>query len=222
MKKLNGVGCINYNFITSIDPNSEDFIDFQLHQRIFGVIGLLYGGEIEAETTAEEVLKKSLKNIPNEVSTAIFCVEPKAGGLENVLMINNEADLKEGIRSFTLKIMESMSDLFKEIHQRPSITSPCGIEDYSGTASRSSTSTKMRQSGRVQKLLADLHLLTGSFSDAVACYVSAAEDAKAANDSIWNAAAQEGFNLALCLQNEVKLLLWFVNTFTNLFYCFLF
>ena len=63
---------------------------------------------------------------------------------------------------------------------------------------------RMKLSGRVQKLLADLHLLTGSFSDAVACYVSATEDAKAANDAIWNAAAQEGFNLALCLQNEVR------------------
>ena len=212
MKKLGGSGCINYNFITSIDPNSKDFIDFQLHQRIFGVIGLIHGEGIDkiAVESGEEAIKKLKENIQNDVSTEIFCIEPvkETSAHENILIINNETDLKNGIDKMTIKIMEIMSNLLKEIHQRPSISSPCGIEDYSGTASRSSTSTgpkmRMKLSGRVQKLLADLHLLTGSFSDAVACYVSATEDAKAANDAIWNAAAQEGFNLALCLQNEVR------------------
>ena len=214
MKKLGGNGNVQYKFISSIDPNSKDFIDFQLHQRIFGIIGLIHGEGIDPETakSIEEVMKKLKENTQYEVSHDIFCVKPREGkgiSIENAVIINNEIDLKENIEKFTFKIIENMSNLCKEINQRPSIPSPCGIEDYSGTASRSSTSTgnklKMRLGGRVQKLLADLHLLTGSFSDAVAYYVSAAEDAKAANDSIWNAAAQEGFNVALCLQNEVRI-----------------
>lgn len=193
MKKIGGSGCIHYNFITLIDPNSKDFIDFQLHQRIFGIIGFIH--DSDNENTGSESLLKLKENIPYEVSHEIF-------------HIDSSMDLKENLKMFTLKVIETMSNLFKDINQRPSIPSPCGIEDYSGTASRSSTSTstklRMRMSGRIQKLLADLHLLTGSFSDAVACYVSAAEDAKQANDSIWSAASQEGFNLALCLQNEVR------------------
>lgn len=192
----------------------NDFINFQLHQRVFGILGLIHGPSIEeAEISkAEEVVKELKEKLSYEIVLNVFVFEPnkeKKFG-EKVVVISSKEDLKEEMNKFTVSILEQMSELFADINQRPDIPTPCGIEDYSGTASRSSTSKgKMRLSGRIQKLLADLHLLSGAFSEAVAYYVSATEDAKAANDFIWSAAAQEGFNTALCLQNEVILLLFY-------------
>lgn len=185
----------------------NDFIDFQLHQRVFGVLGLIHGPSIKEEEIAKAngIIKEFKEKFSYEIASSILVFESTEElNAKNIVKISNKEDLKMEVDKFTVSILENMSDLFADINQRPAIPSPCGIENYSGTASRSSTSkTKMRLSGRVQKLLADLHILTGAYSDAVACYVSATEDAKAANDSIWNAAAQEGFNTALCLQNEV-------------------
>lgn len=214
LKKLGTQGKINYNFITSIDSNMNDFINFQLHQRIFGILGLIHGPSIEeAEISkADEVVKELKEKFSYEIVSNVFIFESNEEKKfdENVVVLSSIEDLKEEMNTFTVSILEQMSELFADINQRLDIPSPCGIEDYSGTASRSSTSKgKMRLSGRIQKLLADLHLLTGAFSEAVTCYVSATEDAKAANDLIWSAAAQEGFNTALCLQNEVILLLFF-------------
>lgn len=190
LKKLGGPGKLNYHFITSIDSNTSDFVDFQLHQRVFGIIGLA-NGEIETEK-GEKILKECKEKFPYNIVSSIFV-------FNTTIM-----DLNSKMSQFATKILENMSDLMLDMNQRPAIPSPCGIEDYSGTASRSSTAkTKMRLGGRLQKLLADLHLLTGYYSEAVTGYVSAAEDAKIANDSIWSAASQEGFNIALCLQNEV-------------------
>jgi hypothetical protein len=208
MKKLGANGNINYNFVTSIDSSTSDFINFQLHQRVFGILGLIHGPSTdEAEIAkAGEVFKELKAKFGYEVVSNVFVFEPIEQKNEaNVVIISSKDVLKMEMNNFTISIMETMSELFVDIHQRPDIPSPCGIEDYSGTASRSSSSKgKMRLSGRIQKLLADLHLLTGAYSEAVACYVSATEDAKAANDLIWSAAAQEGFNTALCLQNEVN------------------
>lgn len=187
---MGGPSRINYNFITSIDSNTTDFADFQLHQRVFGIIGVAFG-ELETEK-AEGMITEMKAKFPYDMSSSVLIF-----GDETV-------SFKTKMSQFTVSVIETMSELFSELNQRPAIPSPCGIEDYSGTSSRSSTvKTKMRLGGRVQKLLADLHLLTGFYSEAVAGYVSAVEDAKVANDAIWSAAAQEGFNIALCLQNEV-------------------
>ena len=150
-----------------------------------------------------EITSKVLLLDSDDISPLNYSIEKN----KNISIISKEDDLKEEIDKLTISIIENMSELFQDINQRTELPSPCGIEDYSGTTSRSSSASKykMRLSGRVQKLLADLHLLTGAYSEAVACYVSASEDAKAVNDSIWSAAAQEGFNTALCLQNEVKI-----------------
>ena len=207
LKKLGAAGTINYNFVTSIDSNMSDFINFQVHQRVFGILGLIHGPSMDETeiTKADDALKELKEKFPHEIVSNIFVFEPAECQInEKVATISSREDLKLEMQKFTISILEEMSELFSEINQKPDLPSPCGIEDYSGTASRASTSkNRMRLSGRVQKLLADLHLLTGAYSEAVACYVSAAEDAKAVNDSIWSAAAQEGFNTALCLQNEV-------------------
>ena len=179
----------------------NDFINFQLHQRVFGILGLIHGPSIDETeiVKAENVLKELKEKFSYEVVSNILVFD------EKIMAISSQEELKEEMNKFTVSIMEKMSELFSDINERPDIPSPCGIEDYSGTASRSSSSkSRMRLSGRVQKLLADFHLLTGAYSEAVACYVSATEDAKASNDLIWSAAAQEGFNTALCLQNEVN------------------
>lgn len=186
----------------------SDFIDFQLHQRVFGILGLIHGpsiDEIEIAKT-EETVKELKGKFSYEIVSNILVFDSNEKKFdENIATISCQEELNEEMNKFTVSIMERMSELYSDINQRPDLPSPCGIEDYSGTASRSSSSrSRMRLSGRVQKLLADLHLLTGAYSEAVACYVSATEDAKAANDLIWSAAAQEGFNTALCLQNEVN------------------
>lgn len=189
MKKLGCPSKINYKFITSLEYDTSDFIDFQLHQRVFGIIGI-FNGELDS-LKAEEIMAETKDKFSYEVTLSILVVE--------------DDKIEEKMKQFTVSVIENMSKLLSELSQRPNIPSPCGIEEYSGTASRSSTSKiKMKLDGRVQKLLADLHLLTGFYSEAVACYVSAVEDAKVANDCVWSAAAQEGFNMALCLQNEVN------------------
>lgn len=202
LKKLGSGGTITYNFITSIDPNSNDFIDFQLHQRIFGVLGIIHGpSHKKTKEEIDEVMQRLKDDFKYEIATEVFVFD--SNELKYYKNVTKQEDFQKEMNHFASRIVFNMSELFNDINQRPAIHSPCGIEDYSGTASRSSSSkTKMRLSGRVQKLLADLHLLTGSFSEAVAGYVSASEDARIANDSIWSAAAQEGFNTALCLQNE--------------------
>ena len=186
----------------------NDFINFQLHQRVFGILGLIHGPFIDETeiVTAEKVLKELKEKFSYEIVSNILVFESNEKKFdEKIIAISSQEELKEAMNTFTVSIMEKMSELFSDINERPDIPSPCGIEDYSGTASRSSSAkSRMRLSGRVQKLLADFHLLTGAYSEAVACYVSATEDAKASNDLIWSAAAQEGFNTALCLQNEVN------------------
>lgn len=199
---------MNYNFITSIDSSMNDFINFQLHQRVFGILGLIHGPSLDEDEIVKTngIIKELKEKFSYDVVSNVLIFEPKMKQVdEKVITVSSTDDLCNEMNNFTVSIMESMSELYADINQRPDIPSPCGIEDYSGTASRASTlKTKMRLSGRVQKLLADFHLLTGAYSEAVACYVSATEDSKTVNDTIWNAAAQEGFNTALCLQNEVK------------------
>ena len=236
MGNSNSESCaLNFNFITTIDTNTKDFIDFQLHYRIFGIIGLIYGPSIK-----EEEFKK-IKNTLNEIKAKLFYEIPskififvdtnkepaESGSDENgnvseipsdsidIVKVADKSDLKIQFENLSASIVETMSELYKELSQRPALPSPCGIEDYSGTASRSSSKAKMKLSGRLQKLQADLHLLTGSYSEAVTCYVSANEEAKAAGDVIWSAAAQEGFNISLCLQNEVII---FYNNNNNFYY----
>lgn len=63
----------------------------------------------------------------------------------------------------------------------------------------------LRYAGRKLKLLGDLHLLAGTYTEAVSSFVSASEETKAINDHFWNAGAQEGLQIALCLQNNKML-----------------
>lgn len=204
--------------MTSIDPVSSDFINFQLHHRIFGIIGLVHLPSIDSSIKEEdyfETFNNQLDSFKGQfsypISTEIFAFEPQTGILipEGLITIKEDSLVQSlfcQIEKFSVSIVKMMSDLYADLSQRSSLPSPCGIEDFSGTASRQSTKEKMRLGGRLQKIEADMHLLTGSYSEAVACYVAASEDAKVGNDLIWGAAAQEGFFTALCLQNEVQIL----------------
>ena len=205
LRKLGRVGYLNYNFLTSVDSALNDFIDFQLHQRVFGVFGIVNGrSNKKSKKEIDEILNGLKDKFSYDVLSEVLIFDPiDSPQLEGFNHITTDDDLKQVVKNCTLKIIENMSELLSIINQRPAIPSPCGIEDYSGTTSRASSSkTRMRLSGRAQKLSADLHLLTGSYSEAVACYVSATVDARVSNDTIWSAASQEGFNTALCLQNE--------------------
>jgi hypothetical protein len=186
IKKLGGSGCLNFEFITSFDSSLKDFIDFQLHQRVYGLI-LVTNNDNEITDDSLKVFKDKF---PYEI-----VIKPLRSS-------SNEELINDELKDLAKTIIHSMSELYADLSVRPALPSPCGIEEYSGTSSVSYKS-KMRLSGRVQKLQADFHTLTGCYSDAVACYVSANEDAKAVGDSVWSAAAQEGFHVALCLQNEV-------------------
>jgi hypothetical protein len=63
----------------------------------------------------------------------------------------------------------------------------------------------LRYAGRKLKLLGDLYLLAGTYSEAVSNFAAASEETKAINDHFWNAGAQEGLQIALCLQNSKML-----------------
>lgn len=46
--------------------------------------------------------------------------------------------------------------------------------------------------GRLLKLLGDMYLLTGKYSDAIKCYDEGAEKARTVGDVLWEALAREG------------------------------
>lgn len=146
--------------------------------------------------------------LPFVVPSRVFAFEPAAGEVipESFIAIPAD-DLERNVaglmRDFVVSVVGAIDEAAFDTQQRPTVPSPCGIEDPV-TGSKSTGKSKMRVGGRIQKLLADLHLMTGSYSEAVTSYASASEDAKSAGDVLWNAAAQEGFNVALCLQNEVS------------------
>ena len=204
---------MNLSIYSEIDAIADDFIDFQLHFRTFAVIGLVSASELSAAGIELLLVKYNavLERFSYPVCARIFVIdcEERISSLTapfvSIPMNDIVGTLEVQFASIGSEIVTGMLNLLDSLSSRPALPSPCGIEDFSGTASRPSTRTKMKVSSRLQKLTADLHVLTGKFSEAVACYAIAAEDAKSANDLIWQTAALEGFQIAICLQNEVGL-----------------
>ncbi len=197
--------------MTEIDPVADDFIDFQLHYRTFAVIGLVPASELSRGIEPLLVKYNSvLERFSYPVCARIFVIdcEDRISSLTtpfvSVPLNDISGTLDFQFASIGSEIVSEMVNLLESLSTRPALPSPCGIEDFSGTASRPSIRSKMKISSRLQKLTADLHILTGKFSEAVASFAIAAEDAKSANDLIWQTAALEGFQIAVCLQNEVE------------------
>lgn len=189
------------------DPIAHDFTEFSLYYRTFAVIGLVMAEGLDFEANLEQ-FKKVTESISNPVCIRIFVLdceermEMPAPFVPISIDSISEA-LESQFEQISSEIVNNMIDMIADFGAQPTISSPCGIEDLSGTASKPSTKVRMRPSSRLQKLTADLLVLTGAFSEAVASYAITIEDSKAANDLIWNTAALEGFQIALCLQNEV-------------------
>lgn len=198
---------IHYKFMEEQDPMSHDFTEFTLYYRTFAVIGLVMAESLDFEANLEQ-FRRVTESINYPVCTRIFvldCEERKEMPAPFVpITIDSISEALEAqFEQINTEIVNKMVDMIADFGAQPTIPSPCGIEDLSGTASRPSTKVRMRPSSRLQKLTADLLVLTGAFSEAVASYAITIEDSKAANDLIWNTAALEGFQIALCLQNEV-------------------
>jgi hypothetical protein len=209
---------LNLLFSSEINSVSGDFVDFQLHFRTFAVIGLVSASEISRGIESLLVKYNSvLERFPYPVCARIFVIdcEERISSLTapfvSIPMNDISGTLDVQFASIGSEIVSGMINLLDSLSARPSLPSPCGIEDFSGTASRPATRTKMKISSRLQKLTADLHILTGKFSEAVACYAMAAEDAKSVNDLVWQTGALEGFQIAICLQNEVSVFHWWIN-----------
>ncbi len=110
----------------------NDFIDFQHHQRVFGILGLIHGPSIkEAEIVkANGIMNEFKDKFSYDVVSSILVFEPTEKiNDENIVQISNKGDLKVAMDKLTVSIVENMSDLFADINQRPALPSPCGIED---------------------------------------------------------------------------------------------
>jgi hypothetical protein len=173
-----------------------------------------------------EELQKRLASTSSDPScsmaTALLVLNPKDTALlHGCYSLGNDGSERE-LASLAQDMAVHVTSIFDEIHSdslsAPSIPSPFGLDELgsnfaSGSSSKASSAhagkVKIRTSARAQKLLGDLHLLTGSFSEAVACFATAAEDSRGAGDSLWNAAAQEGFYIAHTLQQTVMLAVYY-------------
>lgn len=67
-----------------------------------------------------------------------------------------------------------------------------GAKDVVGVAKYTSASLGGVAGGRLLKLLGDMYLLTGMYSDAIKCYDDGAERSRAVGDVLWEAQAREG------------------------------
>lgn len=103
------------------------------------------------------------------------------------------------LNDFVVSLLKQFDVLSQEIGSMEKIESP---RKYDESLPRESQSRlHLRYAGRKLKLLGDLQLMAGAFSEAVASYAGASEETKAINDYLWNAGAQEGLQIALCLQH---------------------
>lgn len=217
------VSQLNLTFVSEIDPIANDFIDFQLYFRTFAVIGLVAATELNDGLEALLVKFNSvLEQFSYPVCARIFildCDESIASltvPFAAIPMKDISGTLDAQFAAIGSDIVSVMTNLHDSLSARSVLPSPCGIEDFAGTGSRPSGRSRMKVSSRLQKLTADLHVLTGMYSEAVACYAIAAEDAKSSNDLIWQTAALEGFQIAICLQNEVRDCLFSVAAYDDL------
>lgn len=198
---------IHYKFMEEQDPIAHDFTEFTMYYRTYAVIGLVMAENLDYEQTLEQ-FNKITSNVNYHVCRRIFVLDCEAKKELPVPFVSISIDsiseaLETQFDQMSAEIVNNIIEMIADFGAQPAIPSPCGIEDLSGTASRPSTKVRMRPSSRLQKLTADFLVLTGALSEAVASYAIAIEDAKSSNDLIWHTAALEGFQIALCLQNEV-------------------
>lgn len=107
------------------------------------------------------------------------------------------------LNDFAISLLRRFDSVAEEIGSMPQIASPRKFDE---TLSRDiQAKLHLRFAGRRLKLMGDLYLLAAAYHEAVTSYAGAADETKAVNDHLWNAAAQEGMQTALSLQHHKSL-----------------
>ncbi|KAG0346519.1 hypothetical protein BG004_001535 [Podila humilis] len=219
-------GQLYFQFVTSYNNEHQYLEEFQMHRRVFGVIGIMDcqewpdGNMVAGYQKFQEIVAK----YPSAVVNQCFAFDPseqqpddpRGGG---IIMIPNV-----GNTSFYLRVLicDLARTILTEFENIP-LTAPPSAMTTSGTSnhSRSMSSAgfasmnpanqylqspvvtdqrlRKRTAARAQKLCGDLYLMAGRLSDAVNSYQSVIEVTKSNSDFLWQGSAMEGLYCAVVL-----------------------
>lgn len=183
---------------------TDEYHLVQLHRRLLVIVGLTCGNDVAAAASA---LQSHLQLHQHScASLIIHCEVAERDGL-CLNTASQSADLAEIQSALIGKLFAFLNGAIENYSRAVTIPSPHDLDDKPATGSSASRSSKALPNfkARAQKLIADAHLLTGSYGEAVASYASVVEETKQANDGLWNLAAQEGFYMAHALQTSTTI-----------------
>ncbi|KAG9285352.1 hypothetical protein G9A89_010827 [Geosiphon pyriformis] len=277
-------GQLHFNFITNYEAEHAYLEEFQMHRKIFGVIGIMDCQEFSNLPDGFSKFSEILKNYPTAIAHRCFAFNPaetQPDDTKGLIMLPNFGDMgfymSTMICDFASNILTEFGNVASMIEKKTIINSPkipsISSTSNSNTLQPSSLSTtryskpansyslpdlrspppipltppsqamttvgiggttvgvnskdnpyqirstlgnianqaamvpntvadlklKRRAPGRIQKLIADLYLMSGRLPDAVTNYYIAIDTTRNNSDYLWQAAALEGLCVALIL-----------------------
>ncbi|KAJ2827661.1 hypothetical protein IWW50_001781, partial [Coemansia erecta] len=186
--RMGRIGAVRLQFVTRTDEHAH-LEGLQTHRQVLGVVGVVDGATcVDADASCAAF---AVEAAAHETAVAQRCVGYDVDGdIDGVVRVADEDDVREVVEGFAAALKAALHVMAATLEEEEEKNDGRrGVEMERGRMDAGG--------GRLQKLRGDVLLLAGRVPEALGAYAAAAEAGAAAGDSLWQAAAAEGYCAAL-------------------------